>query len=45
MMKPSNGKGSAPRKGADYKKYRENYDKIFKSKKDNEGKRPTQNGA
>ena len=45
MMKPSNGKGSAPRKGADYKKYIENYDKIFKSKKDNKGKRPTQNGA
>jgi hypothetical protein len=44
-MNPSNGKGSAPRKGVDYKKYIENYDKIFKSKKDNKGKRPTQNGA
>ena len=40
-MNPSNGKGSVPRKVADYKKYRENYDKIFKSKKDIKDKRPT----
>jgi hypothetical protein len=29
-MNPQNGKGSAPRKGSDSKKYSENFDKIFK---------------
>lgn len=28
-MNPSNGKGSAPRKDRDDKKYSENWDKIF----------------
>ena len=29
-MNPQNGKGSAPRKGADSKKYSSNWEKIFK---------------
>jgi hypothetical protein len=28
-MNPQNGKGSAPRKGADSKKYSNNWEKIF----------------
>lgn len=28
-MNPQNGKGSAPRKGADNKKYQSNWEKIF----------------
>lgn len=32
----SAGKGDKLRKGADLKKFRSNYDNIFKTKKDNE---------
>ena len=31
-MNPQNGKGSAPRKGADDKKFKDNYDSIFGKK-------------
>lgn len=33
-MNPQNGKGSAPRRKADYKKFRDNYDAIFKKKQE-----------
>jgi hypothetical protein len=33
-MNPSNGKGSAPRKGANNKKFASNWDRIFGNKKD-----------
>ena len=32
IIRVRNGKGDKPRKGFDYKKYRENYDLIFKKK-------------
>ena len=32
-MNPTNGKGSTRRKGADDKKFKDNYDKIFGNKK------------
>ena len=37
-MNPQNGKGSAPRKGANDRKFKDNYDKIFgkKSKDEND---------
>ncbi len=35
-MSKEAGKGSAPRKGADQKKYEENYEKIFGKKKPKE---------
>ena len=31
-MNPQNGKGSAPRKNADDKKFKENWSKIFEKK-------------
>lgn len=44
-MDPTNGKGSAPRKGADDKKYQENWENIFgdscKTSKQKPGKQST----
>ncbi len=34
IIRVRNGKGDKPRKGVNYRKYRENYDLIFKKKKD-----------
>ena len=34
IIRVKNGKGDKPRKGFDYKKFRENYDLIFKKKEE-----------
>ena len=48
IMNPSNGKGSAPRKGANNKDYAKNWDKIFKLRdahKDVESDNPLEGGV
>ena len=45
QMNPSNGKGSAPRKGRDDKKYSDNWDKIFGVKSDGRKKDHSNNGS